>query len=135
LSVSSIVLGSLVAGCSGGGPAPPDDNADTQELLPEPPDNWEIVEEQQQLALESEGGYAADYRSPDGGDYRVEIFRYRSADEALDSRKYSAEEEVFLTQDNFGFSAQGPDLDQVILLLGNSPTLTEEYIRENNMNE
>lgn len=149
LSIGGVTVASLLAGCSGGnsgnGLSPPDENADTQGLLPEPPDSWEKVSEQEQLAgtIGAEGGYAANYNSPDnvGGDvvdadYRVEILRWSSdSDAESESQGIYAEDPVLVTLGNFSFAGKGPNVDDLVLLLSNSSALTEEYIRNNNMNE
>lgn len=142
--VGTIVAGAL-AGCSGGSNAP-DANADTQELLPEAPEGWKKTDENEQLVALSgdgaQGGYAASYDTPDdvGGnvaqaDYRIWIFRWEDNTYAREYQAENAESPLYVVQNNFSFWGDGPNLDDLITLFSNSPTLTEEYLKENNMNE
>lgn len=146
--VGTIVAGAL-AGCSGGSGGSkrindPDANADTQELLPEAPEGWKKTSEKEQLAFAdgAQGGYSATYDTPDdvGGDvtmadYRIWIFRWENNTYAREYQAEEAESPLYVVQNNFSFWGDGPNLDDLITLFSNSPTLTEEYLKENNMNE
>lgn len=138
--VAAVVCGGL-AGCSGisSGPSPPDENANPQELLPEPPDGWTQTQSSQQSAglVGAEAGYGAGYDDSSGTHYGVEILRWSSNDEAKNRGKevYSGGWSVYTVNGNFGFAGNGPDVDSVYLLLGGSSALTKKYAKNNNIIE
>ncbi len=79
----------------------------------------------------AEAGYAADYEDPDGNQYDVEILRWGSEREA-ENDEYPSQWSVHVATGNFTFAGKGSDINKLTMLLSNTSSLTEEYIRKNN---
>jgi len=124
-----------LAGCSGGGGDSNalDPDANPEELLPEAPVGWEVDDEPlQQTAgiIGAESGFEQAFNAPSGNRYPVGVYRFSSESDAEDSDPFWT---AYVVRGNFTFPARGPDIDNVYQLLGNSPALTEEYARNNDI--
>jgi len=127
-----------VAGCSGGGgdSDAPDSDANPADLLPAAPDGWVMDTEANQQAagmIGAEAGFQRTFDDPDGHHYAVEFYRFPSQSDAEDAKSIYSDWAVYVVRGNFGFAGNGPDVDSVYLMLGNSSALTEEYARNNNL--
>jgi hypothetical protein len=124
-----------IAGCSGGDgdSNAPDPDANPEDLLPEAPEGWEVDDEPQQQAagmIGADAGFEQAFNAPSGNRYPVGAYRFSSEGDAEDSGPFWT---AYVVRGNFTFPARGPDIDNVYQLLGNSPALTEEYARNNDM--
>jgi hypothetical protein len=138
-SIGGILAIGTLAGCSSsGGPSPPDENENPANLLPEPPEGWTQTGNQEQSAglVGAESGHAGDYEDSGGNQYDIEILRWTSESDAKEDggEVYESGWPVYVVHGNFGFAAKGPDVDETVMLLSNSPSLTTEYINQNNLN-
>ncbi len=147
LRASAAALPLTLAGCLGGGPSPPDEDAAVTELLPSPPDGWERTG-----TREVGGGFRSDsgietaimgtYTPDREAGYTVAVYRFASVADAEEIEAQLAESGgtgravYFLRHGNFlfrgGHNEAGTD-SELLSLLARVPSLTEEYVRENNL--
>jgi hypothetical protein len=138
---ATLTVGAL-SGCSGddgqsGGTSPPDRDANPETLLPDPPEGWAQTGTQEQSAgmVGAEAGFAGDYEDSEGNGYDIEILRWSSESDAEDGAEvYSSGWPVYVVHGNFSFAAKGADVDKTVTLLSNSPSLSVDYIEQNNTN-
>jgi hypothetical protein len=123
---------------------PPED-ADPADLLPETPDGWEKTGDGPVAGMGPvDDGHWANYASPAGVTYNVEVARFESADAAASAPSewdLYTDKPVYVTRGNFGFAGGGVmnggeiEVNNLVTLLGDSPALSEEYVRDNNINQ
>lgn len=135
---ATFAVGTLSGCSSSGGPSPPDRDENPENLLPEPPEGWTQTGSQEQFAgmVGAEAGFAADYEDSEGNRYDVEILRWTSKSDAEEdgAEVYSSGWPVYVVHGNFSFAGKGANVDKTVTLLSNSPSLTTEYINNENMN-
>jgi hypothetical protein len=134
--VSAGVVG--MAGCSGddGDSNAPDSDANPRDLLPEAPEGWTTTTAANQQAasmIGAEAGFQRAFDDPDGVHYVVEFYRFPSKGDAEETADFYSDWTAYVVRGNFGFAGNGPDVDKVYLMMENSPALTEEYVRDNDM--
>jgi len=128
-----------VAGCGGdSGDNELDPDANPRHFLPAAPEGWEIDTNANQQAaglIGAEAGYSRSFDGPNDAHYAVEFYRFPSETAAEDEASVfeTSGWSAYVVRGNFAFAGRGPDLDSVYLMLGNSPALTEEYARNNNI--
>lgn len=140
LMKSLAVGGTIVlAGCSGNDGdnqsiPKPDEDADPEDLLPDPPEGWEqtLSNEQQAGMIGAVESHVRNYNSPDGREYAVECNRFANEGDAAADEYPSDIYSVHVVNGVFTFAGRGPDTDQLIMLMATSSVLTADFIRDNN---
>lgn len=134
-----------LAGCSGGDssgegptgsrPPPPSRDRAPAELLPSVPQGWTRTDrtDPETDPVDAEAAAGAVYRSPDGGDYAVRVYRWDSNGAAREGVDEFANWTAYVVLGNFSFLVRGPDEDDAFEILGASPAFDEAFARENNL--